>query len=274
MLQLILSLSLFLIFCNVLIFLDTIKIKQQQIRNRTEEPDYSQAVGIIFIVGIFGADGTAKDVENVTSTFKNLNFAVYTERDPTSAQTAALMKAAAECEYPSRYKYIAFYFAGHGGRDESGKLFIEGLQLNPNNPEILHIEEFIIEPLKNLNKFSRLFFFDCCQTTGNGAPFRNGGKQAQNPKPHSGILIAYSSSQGEKSFGDKRNGGIWTYYLCKNILKNEKIGEVLKKTFNDVRKKKHFQKPMIFCPDEMLNVVLKSGKNTYIMYITYFVCEL
>ena len=64
----------------------------------------------------------------------------------------------------------------------------------------------------------------------------------------------------------ERNGGIWTYYLCKNILKNEKIGEVLEKTFNDVRKKKQFQKPMIFCPDEMLNVVLKSGKNTCIMY--------
>ena len=176
------------------------------------------------------------------------------------------MKAAAECEYPSRYRYIAFYFAGHGGRDESGKLFIEGLQLDPNNPEILHIEEFIIEPLKNLNQFNRLFFFDCCQTTGKGTPFRDGGKPAQNPKPHPGILIAYSSSHGEKSFGDRRNGGIWTYYLCKNILKTEKIGEVLKKTYNDVRKKKHFQKPMIFCPDEMLNVVLKSGKNTCIMY--------
>ena len=251
-----------------------IKIKQQQIRNHIKGTDYSQAVGIIFIVGIFGADGTEKDVQNVASTFEELNFAVYIERDPTSAQIAALMKAAAECGYPDNYKYIAFYFAGHGGRDESGKLFIEGLQLDPrdpSNPEILHIEEFIIEPLKNLNQFSRLFFFDCCQTRGNGTPFRNSGKQAQNPKPHPGILIAYSSSQGEKSFGDRRNGGVWTYYLCKNILKNKKIGEVLEETFNNVIKEKQFQKPMTICPDEMLNVVLKSGKNNCIRS-TYFIC--
>ena len=82
-------------------------------------------------MGIYGADGTAKDVENVEATFKHLNFATFLERDPTSAQIASLINAAAACKYPDGYKYIAFYFAGHGGREEStGKLFINGLQLN------------------------------------------------------------------------------------------------------------------------------------------------
>ena len=241
--------------------IETIQIKQQQIKNCTEEPDYSRAIGIIFIVGIFGADGTAKDVENVTSTFKELNFTVYIERDPTSAQIAGLIKAAAECGYPSRYKYIAFYFAGHGGRDESGKLFVEGLQLDEKNPEILHIEEYIIDPLKNLNWFTRLFFFDCCQTIGNGASFRDGGgKQVQNPKPHPGMMVAYSTSEGQKSFGNRTDGGIWTYYLCKNIRESKKIEEVLSQTFSDVVKiRKQFQEPMTVCTDDTRNIVLKQG---------------
>ena len=235
--------------------IETIQIKQQQIKNRTEEPDYTRAIGIIFIVGIFGADGTARDVENVASTFKELNFAVYTERDPTSAQIAGLMKAAAACGYPSRYKYIVFYFARHGGRDESGKLFVEGLQLDEENPEILHIEEYIT--LKSLGKFTRLFFFDCCQTTGNGAPFYDGGgKQAQNPKLHPGILVAYSTSEGQKS----SNGGIWTYYLCKNIRESKTNEEVNSQTFSDVVKiRKQFQEPMTVCTDDTRNIVLKQG---------------
>ena len=129
-------------------------IKRQEIENRAKEPKYNGAEGIIFIVGIFGADGTANDVENVSSTFKELNFAIYIEQNPTSGLIAGLMKAAAVCDYPARYKYIAFYFAGHGGRDKSGKLFVKGL-----NPEILYIEEYITEPLKGLERFTRLFFF-------------------------------------------------------------------------------------------------------------------
>ena len=101
-----------MLFC-----LDSVAIKVQQIHNRTHEPAFQRAQGIIFIVGVYGADGTAKDIENVEATFKELNFAVYTERDPPSFQIACLTRAAATCQYPYRYKYIAFYFAGHGGRD-------------------------------------------------------------------------------------------------------------------------------------------------------------
>ena len=152
----------------------------QQIHNRTHEPAFQRAHGIIFIVGVYGADGTAKDVENVEATFKELNFAVHIETDPTSSQIACLARAAATCQYPYRYEYIAFYFAGHGGRDQSnGKLFIKGLQLDVFDPEILHIEEFIVQPLKEINRLKKLCLFYCCQASGNGRAYSAGGAGAQ-----------------------------------------------------------------------------------------------
>ena len=249
--------ELFLLFC-----LDTIAIKVQQIHNRTHEPAFQRAQGIIFIVGVYGADGTAKDVENVEATFKELNFAVFIERDPPSSHIACLARAAATCQYPYRYKYVAFYFAGHGGRDQSnGKLFIKGLQLDESDPEILHIEEFIVQPLKEIERLKKLCLFDCCQAPGNGRAYRAGGAGAQDLKPVPGMLIAYSSSEGQKSFGDNTKGGIWTYHLCMNLRQKVPITEILAKTSNDVAKlkKEEFQDPMTVCSDEFHDIVLSSG---------------
>ena len=112
--------------------IDEYKLK---IGNLTQERKFARAKGIIFVVGIFGADGTAEDVENITSTFKELKFAVFSERDLTAEKIACLVAAAAECEFPYKYRYIAFYFAGHGGTDESGEPFIRGLQTDASKRE-------------------------------------------------------------------------------------------------------------------------------------------
>ena len=241
--------------------LGTLAIKTQQIRNRIHEHDFQRAQGIIFIVGMYGADGTAKDVENVEATFKELNFAVFIERDPTSHQIACLTRAAAECQYPYRYEYVAFYFAGHGGRDKStGKLFIKGLQLDESNPEILDMEEFIVQPLKEIKRLKKLCLFDCCQTLGDGRVYRSGNIDSQDPKPVPGMLIAYSSNEGQKSFGDNSKGGVWTYHLCKNLKKKQPITKVLARTSDDVTKlRKEFQEPVTICSDEFHSVVLVSG---------------
>ena len=200
-------------------------------------------------MGIYSADGTAKDVKNVEATFKELNFAVFIERDPTSDQIACLTRAAAECQYPYRYEYIAFYFAGHGGRDKStGKLFIKGLQLDESNPEILDMEEFIMQPLKEIKRLKKLCLFDCCQTLNGGRVYYDGSIDLQDLKPVPGMLIAYSTNEGQKSFGDNLKGGVWTYHLCKNLKIEEPITKVLARTFDDVTKlREEFQKPMTIC---------------------------
>ena len=95
-----------------------------RIDNLTQEHKFALAKGIIFVVGIFGFAGTAEDVENITSTFKELKFAVFPERDLTAEKIACLVTSAAECKFPYEYHYIAFYFTGHGGTDDTGKAFI------------------------------------------------------------------------------------------------------------------------------------------------------
>ena len=89
-------------------------------------------------------------------------------------------------EYPYKYDYVAFYFAGHGGTDvKTGNMYVVGLQTDSNSDEtmILPVEEYIINPLKSLQEksISRLFFSDCCQSEGKGTEFR--GMIIKKPNP-------------------------------------------------------------------------------------------
>ena len=137
-----------------------LEIKKQQIKNHyRKKPD---AKGIAFIIGMYGAAGTDVDVKNVSSTFEDeLNFAVFTERDPTCTQLACLVKAAATVRYPLNYKFITFYFAGHGGINDSGSPYVIPMQLEGEDKKILHVEEDIVSAFDG-TKHTCLFFFDCC----------------------------------------------------------------------------------------------------------------
>ena len=245
---------------------------KSKVQNCLNVSQFHSIQGIIFIIGMFGPNGTSNDVQNVESTFKKLNFATYVERDPTAQQISDLVKAATMCQYASSYKYICFYFAGHGGRDKDGQLYIKGLQLDKANPVIIHIEEYITKPLRSLGNLIRLFFFDICQTSGKGVPFRGNNTPVENPKAVSGELIAYSSSEGQTSFGDRTKGGIWTYYLCKTIKKNLPITEVLAITADIVKDERNkSQEPITLCDIEFDKIVLNQGimiiNNNYYNYL-------
>ena len=237
---------------SFLVCVEAVELKKTKIMNRMSEPDFKKAQGIIFVIGIYGADGTAKDVENIERRFKKLKFCIYTERDPTAAEIIILIKAAAKCDYPYRYRYVAFYYAGHGGSDEFGELFITPQQAVNSNPgvEVLYIEKYIVEPLNCLKDrdLTRLFFFDCCQSQGKATHTmyspRDSGQVVKKTKQHPGVLIAYATSDGQKSFGDQTNGGIWTYHLCKNLKKDLPLVTILAETYDEiVKKRESFQEP-------------------------------
>ena len=121
---------------------------------------------------------------------------------------------------------------------------------------------FIMDPLQRLNEPKKLLFFDCCQTPGSGTAFRGGNTLVKNPKPLPNVLLAFSASEGQKSFGDKTKGGIWTYYLCKNLKKKKSLKALLIKTSRDVRKlRREFQEPQTICLPEFDEVILQQGIN-------------
>ena len=217
------------------------------------EVENGSCQGIIFVIGVLGADGTVRDVENVTTTFKKLEFAVYSVTDPTSSEIIELIEAAAGCKYRLGYKFVAFYFAGHGGRDQSGNAFIKGMKVDNSDAEIVLIEKYIVDPLKHIQSFSgyeiiRLFFFDCCQVAQSTATQNYRGDPdppSITPQSSPNQLIAYATSVGQRSFGDNKNGGVWTYHLCKNLMTKSSLVDVLAQTNDNVKKERStFQSPM------------------------------
>ena len=225
-------------------FPDLVQKKKEEIKACYQEDVFKNAQGIIFVVGVDGPDGVELDVKNVESTFKQLNFAVHVVRNPTAMELACLLEAAGNIDYPDKYEYVAFYFAGHGGINKDDKSFVVGLQRG--NKKVLGIKEYIIEPLEPLHTkhISCLFFFDCCQLkTYAGVEFFSGIREMPE---YAGEVVAYATNVGQYSSGDKIYGGIWTHHLCKNLRKlvGETLQNVLARTYVDVTKtEKSFQEP-------------------------------
>lgn len=246
------------VLCTMMIFFVVIEIQLMQLKlqNLIYRPESESVQGIVFIIRMFGPNETALDVQNVQSTFKKLNFAAYVQCDPTAHQIVDLVKAATMCRYTSRYKYICFYFTGHGGRNKNGQLFIKDIQINGYNSVILNIEEYIIMPLRSLDSLIRLFFFDCYdKTSGNDSP--------NHPKVVSGELIVFSSSEKQSSFGIRTNEGNFTNYLCKNLQKNLPLTEVLAITSYQIKHKQIHQEPLltILNKDEFERIILYTGES-------------
>ena len=193
------------------------------------------------------AAGTDVDVDNVSSVFKDeLNIAVCIERDPTCTQLACLVKAAAIVRYPINYKFITFYFAGHGGINDSGSPYVIPMRLKEEDRKVLRVEEDIISVFAGIKQIC-LFFFDCC-LSGTSLQEHSSINHPKPIKAPPGCLIAYATNIGYTSAGDKKRGGIWTRYLCKHLRDPEPctITAILTKTHDDVMKE-HFQPPLFSC---------------------------
>ena len=186
----------------------------------------SEAIGLAIVIGILNASGVHDDVENVSSTFEQLKFAVWKKENTSLKALYRIVLAAAKYgetyRYPLSYKFITFYFAGHGGSDD-GHSFVCPAYLRGQPKPKLFIEEGIVSPFRpknapQLKYMYRLFFFDCClndpnrdDTTEHAVP-----KQMKLPA-HANCLVAYGTSMEYYSKGYKGKGGVWTGYLCENL---------------------------------------------------------
>ena len=228
---------------SLIILESTVKEFSARIHDCVKHHEHKKPRGIMFIVGMYGAPGTDVDVKIVQTTFEhtNINFAILPIQSPTSARLSALIAAASNYGYPFRYKFVAFYFCGHGGIDNNGNPFVQTLSEGR-----VFIEPSIIEPLKSIKKI-RLFFFDCClsqpsPTAGTRSVDTARSDDTSNAPPiikrncTQGEVIAYAVSKGQKAYGERDEGGEWTRRLCVNILKPDPIVTVLAKTNGEVNK--------------------------------------
>ena len=138
----------------------------------------------------------------------DLNFAVLRENTLSRDSLKCLIQAGAEYRYPRNYDYVAFYFAGHGGIDDSGALVVTSDNAHVNvQSEIIHAFE---DGNKGQKKHKFFFFFDCCLS---------GIVRKTNVEVIDG-LAAFATSVGEKAGGDRIQGGVWTHYLGENLKRD------------------------------------------------------
>ena len=216
------------------------------------------AQGIIFVIGLFGRAGTDVDIERMSSIFHDdLNFAVYREKVLTCADLACLVKAAAEYdEYPKSYRFIAFYYAGHGGIDSVSEYL---LPMHLRRGDVLYIDDHILSPFTFGNRGDRkvLCFIDCCvSTTGDQK------KEFNLMAPRNG-LVAYVTS---KLRGDKIYGGLWTRYLCNHLTRAESLSTILDDASDEFMKHIGEDEYMVHKPHydtSIIGEIYLKGKTIY-----------
>ena len=206
----------------------------------------------MLFVGECGRGGTDVDADNICKTFRdNLNFATFLAEDRPCAELACLVKAAAEFDrYPLGYNFIAFYYAGHGGIDSSGREFVLPLQLTGGDTKhVLYIREDIISPFtcepavlirdrrynknRHYNKNRKcLFFFDCCLSPHLAV---HGTEKMFNLICPQDCLVAYATSINLTAGGNDTDGGLWTRHLCHHLKNAELLTTILDRTIDDVK---------------------------------------
>ena len=220
---------------------DALKEAKRKIREKYwNKPD---AQGLIFVVaGAGNPSGTDVDVDSIGKIFRDeLNFAIYCIKNPSHPELACLIKAAAEVRYPLNYKFIAFYYAGHGGIDKSCREFV----LPDNTKRKLNIKDDIISPLAAFTQYPRskshlykdrkcLFFFDCCLNYSPGLDV-HGTKKVFNLQSPQDCLVAYATSNNHKAGGNATYGGLWTHHLCQRLKTRDLLSVILDHTVEDVK---------------------------------------
>ena len=96
-----------------------------------------------------GPEGVQLDITNISLTFEELNFAVLSHL--TSTELVSLLNVASAFIYPLSYKFIVFYFAGHGDVDpNNGHAYVIPMLLNEiDDPKKVYIEKAIVSQFSN-----------------------------------------------------------------------------------------------------------------------------
>ena len=198
--------------------------------------------GLAIVVGIVacgssGAAGVKEDMKTMEGVFKKLGLAVWKMKDKDSADIAGAVQAVSRYKFPASYKFIIFYFSGHGqSQDNHPYILCQG---DENTPvDTLSIEKGIVAPVlaKNapqLKSLYRIFLFDCCLYDDAAAKGEDCRLEDISLPSFDNIVMAYATSMTFTAEGDGK-GGLWTKFLAKNIMERDlPLTTVLDLTWED-----------------------------------------
>ena len=187
--------------------------------------------------------------------------------DQTCEELACLIKAASERDYPMGYKYIAFYFAGHGGIDEFGRPYI--LPMKKGITERFYLEENILSPFrpspdkkKPKKRYTHLFFFDSCLVDTHAS-----SQKTVSLVPSPEFVIAHATYPGQKSAGTVE-GGVWTGCLCQNLKCPLSITTILDRTHDEVKTRLPQWPYHSSCAGELF--LKGNSQRSYSLFLTIF----
>ena len=187
--------------------------------------EHPEKKGLALIMGITTPDapaGVKNDIDNMAKTLESLDILIWRAENACLYGITAMLKVMSEYNFPSAYKFIIFYFSGHGGSVD-GHPFIF-TQDNEDDDNKLFVKEGIIDHLlpRNTPKIDksvhRIFLFDCCLVDNTIKKHGQVTRQEDFSIPPQGnVLVAFATSLTAVARADPNKGGVWTRFLTKNI---------------------------------------------------------
>ena len=160
--------------------------------------------------------GVENDFKTMTSTFKQLKFAVFPGLfDVSSEYLMSLLRTVARySRYPDSYRRLVFTFSGHG--------LLHRICTHTGDLEIQSfIDLFEPEAAPLLGNIPKFFFIDACQGDTEMHPIvvpRGGRNIGTLSAPRGNYLIALSTLPQFMAFETKESGGIWMSILSQKLL--------------------------------------------------------
>ena len=185
--------------------------------------------GLAIIVGNTGDDenGVEEDMETMADTFHQLGLAIWVMKDQTTAMITGAIQTIASHTFPPDYKYIIFYFAGHGG-SQNNRAFIWTADFKDESLEDgkLYIEEGIISRLlpqntPNLSEdIQRIFLFDSYLEDDFVRACPRQRQPMFIPQHDNVVTASYTSSKASERT-EATDGGTWTRSLSETMIEKK-----------------------------------------------------
>ena len=211
-----------------------------------EYPD-AQGIAVVLAADTDPDCGTIVDYASVGSVFKNqLNFAVFQLFNPFPVEVEEIVQTLYSNTnlpwLPDKYKFIVFYFSGHGGMSKNDGT----IQILPCKQigKTLQIFPTIIDPLHYL-PHTKLFFFDCCLLEIHKHLQKQDDLVQSDERclTRGEKVIAFATSKGLGTVATQKEGGIWTKTLVELLPEKKSLQEILGDTAGKLKKLETSMKP-------------------------------